>query len=211
MKRIPHPPRLWIAILLYPAAALSLLIAMGGAFMWIRSNYVAERCGWQTLRHDGNDKFLNDISFWSAKGGVGMYREEYRNLWNNSPGSPFFHSTDAMAMYPYISVVAAGVPETRRQLGPFSFSRSVRDREHLAMEMNGQRFYTADGEIDTSIVIPWWSFCAMGAILPLIAIRRISKIRRWRRRNRAGLCATCGYDLRATPEKCPECGTIPSR
>ena len=37
---------------------------------------------------------------------------------------------------------------------------------------------------------------------------RLARFIRERRRNRVGCCPTCGYDLRASPERCPECGAV---
>jgi hypothetical protein len=57
------------------------------------------------------------------------------------------------------------------------------------------------------VTLPFWALAAAFAVPPAIAFRR-----RWRthcaarQQRRAGLCPTCGYDLRATPDRCPECG-----
>lgn len=56
-----------------------------------------------------------------------------------------------------------------------------------------------------SWVIPYW-FPVVLFVLPVIpSLLRL--VRGWNRR-RLGLCPTCGYDLRASKDKCPECGTV---
>jgi hypothetical protein len=52
--------------------------------------------------------------------------------------------------------------------------------------------------------VPLWVPLILFGILPAHASR--SPIRRWWRR-RSGCCETCGYDLRVSGERCPECGT----
>jgi hypothetical protein len=51
--------------------------------------------------------------------------------------------------------------------------------------------------------IPYWSVVLLSLPLPAWCLLR------WRRRRRRaalGHCPACGYDLRATPHRCPECG-----
>jgi hypothetical protein len=50
-----------------------------------------------------------------------------------------------------------------------------------------------------SLTAPIWPVPAIMTPLVLVVV--------FRSRRRAGTCASCGYDLRATPERCPECGT----
>jgi hypothetical protein len=52
--------------------------------------------------------------------------------------------------------------------------------------------------------MPLWSIVAVTAIGPIAWV--VARERRIRAKKR-GLCAVCGYDLRESPDRCPECGT----
>jgi hypothetical protein len=58
-----------------------------------------------------------------------------------------------------------------------------------------------------AIAIPCWLLTLLFTAMPTASC--ISVAIRRRRRGIAGQCAACGYDLRATPDHCPECGTTP--
>lgn len=58
---------------------------------------------------------------------------------------------------------------------------------------------------DYYIEITWWLIILLLGVLPVIRVVLI--LRAWSRRRKAGFCVKCGYDLRATPDRCPECGT----
>ena len=59
--------------------------------------------------------------------------------------------------------------------------------------------------VDYSIcTAPYWLLFVLG-LVPALVSRTVRRMRA--RRRSAGLCPACGYDLRATPDRCPECGT----
>ena len=56
----------------------------------------------------------------------------------------------------------------------------------------------------TVVAIPYWALIVASLISPVLWFR--SRGKQMRALRLAKSCIHCGYDLRATPERCPECG-----
>jgi hypothetical protein len=73
------------------------------------------------------------------------------------------------------------------------FDRLIQDADASSPGMTG-----------VVLVVPHAYVFAALAVLPAVYLVKLR--RRRRRADRVGLCQSCGYDLRATPARCPECG-----
>jgi hypothetical protein len=185
------------------AAALSLLLSLGIAVFWTRSYGGGDwiHCRFDSRPPDGS-WLTREFSMMSEQGGA---RFEYKwivyvdeRAWRSGVGD------FARWLWGGVPRLATGkddgyrwVSEDGRMWGGFGIDGwkvGVESRWH--------------GRLNR-LLLPYWSLCLLFAALPLTWARRAIRARITRSRQQTGLCPTCGYDLRATPDRCPECGEVP--
>jgi hypothetical protein len=124
---------------------------------------------------------------------------------------PYRPNTFDSVLYPY----AGDMKKHWQLLRATPGDVSPRLRDCLGFRFSSQRVVISpsaggDGISNTTYVvaIPDWFFVLLFASPSVIPLRRKLLLRRRQRRIAGGLCSTCGYDLRATRERCPECGAL---
>jgi hypothetical protein len=183
--------------------ALSLLLCVALCVLWVRG-YLAgdygEFIGYSETRAGDTLEVTRDVGLYSSHGrlGLGLTRSEF------PPNDPYrAHSPDGGRL-------VWGAEHCFERF-PFGPSRA-NSRGWFAIDARDQSWANGTavqgGSARTTsrgVSVPCWVPVGVSAVLPAVVLRR-----RWRghRRRRTQCCPDCGYDLRATPNQCPECGTF---
>jgi len=121
----------------------------------------------------------------------------------------YFSSKTGCIAYVWLHQPAHGI---RPQLGIQEFPVSGASPSSVHVLGFGYQKYSTSAPSFSfgwhELIVPYWFISLTLAAIAIGGFR--NEVRR-RRGMRPGLCAFCGYDLRATPDRCPECGAIPPK
>jgi hypothetical protein len=196
------------------AAAVSLVLCVGTVALWVRSYSVVDVVGRYILQPSTG--LYSRVTLGSAGGSIcctiakttgGSYPTRFAEEW--AKGDTTFWKYDHARLAPPDS------PSTMWERIGFVHHVFESDSSGAAPVVGR----TAQGLIITvampggtenhrTLGIPHWVFVLALLVLPLL---RFLWVRRQNSRAKQGCCIECGYDLRATPDRCPECGAEAKR
>lgn len=190
-------------------ALLSLVGSVATAGLWVRSYYRADTLLWGDKLDESRGMTHYSRQIVSARGRILLFR--VRNL----PFNPYAGGEIDFAVFVAMTTTGQRVfvldPRWAELL------RWGADHEQVKLGPPPQpkpppwtREYNNGYRAVRSTAVPHGALAAVlgGPATLWLGAWCIGRDRS-RRRNRRGLCIRCGYDLRATPRRCPECGMEP--
>jgi hypothetical protein len=200
-SRFPWPANL----LSYLSPTLMLLVIV----VWLRSYWVADVWEWervgiarQALANSPPLQHIDGFTIESDSGGLFTQWYRYGHMPVNGivDGTTHYHLSERARGYPDIR--APGMADKSLTATPSFLGIEYGYYDH-------QQTNPQDGfETDRGILIPYAALVLIFMLRPatkdVIALLRHARARRLFRK---GICGVCGYDLRASSDHCPECGT----
>jgi hypothetical protein len=180
------------------AAAASLALAAAVAVLWIRSYRVGDQFLFRHFTAYPDCDLVHEWYLSSAAGGVRLAHHINHHRKGDGAKLPRWKlSTYGPPGFPFFGT-RSRVP-SRNRLSAW---------QRAGFELGNSSSGTPPSVV-RGVIAPHW-FCALLLlIMPALWLRYALPQLRRRRRAARGACRACGYDLRATPGRCPECGAAP--
>jgi hypothetical protein len=174
-------------------AVVSLVLFLGSASMWVRSQFAYDVFVRQSLDATGQNMRNAEVRF--SQG-----RFEFYYLLEHVPSGNAGFTPGALRGQVLWSHSAMGAPiDEHREPCWFKHPRQSAFLVSLPASFGRVDSWSAGFQLWLTAVV---------AVLPVTSV--LLRGARNRRAAKSGRCVACGYDLRATPDRCPECGTIPA-
>jgi len=185
----------WRRWLLNLLAGLSLILFLAAAGLWARSYSNVE-----------------DLVYLGRHGGSGVHVSRdrlafvFENLMSSNPDFGYSFSTPIPG--PDFANPPSGSHTLWNRMG-FRFAQGIRPRSSSPQFINLPTGLSWPPVVSyTAFALPIWFLLLILALLPFwnFVLPIVLDFRR-----PSGCCANCCYDLRATPDRCPECGAVPPK
>ena len=198
---------LGLALLRYRLAGLlslvSLVLLVVVAALWLRSYRHADTLARHALTPRPGVNHHHMIALQSAGGGLRLHVRSHPA----ANGIPDVHRADlsTQVKWEWRSVSGQKTPAYPLTADDFAAAGPFARKWRLLL-LDGQKptGFAAHADRQTTVVFPMWLIALPPAVPPLLYL--YAAVHR-RRRVASNHCRTCGYDLRASSGRCPECGT----